>query len=586
MTDLRKDSTQSATRPSGPVLSMSLRPVGAGGDGLVLRPGETISVGSDALNRLQLSHASVLAYHCRLKVEADRVVIVPLGEGVVSVRGKLLVRPTVLRLGTVVHFGALAFELASGVQGSRDAPGGASFRDAVWQSFRSAPWFVVSGLLHFLIFLLLQQVVWQEANERRSVALRSGALPEEADFLDEVPAPDEVDLVEPEVEALEVGLDDVEESWEEPSEEAHEEFSFSEASDLVVGQASHGAGGGLLGSAAVVLAPPGPRGSGSLSGHLTAMRGSGLDVVFVIDTTSSMGPFLDGAKNTIDRFVTLLAALVQDLSIGIVAYRDRGDEYVTRSLDLSQDRYEILNFLEDLYPAGGGDVPEAVSEALSEAVHQVHWRSRSSRVVILVGDAPPHESSWNRLRSTVVQFVRARGRSNRSVVSTIFAGDPELSDPDTFSASSAFAEIARLGQGDFLPLGQHSSVDRRMLLTVIGVEYESQVWGLLASLSDGPRERLIQRKVEENDVDWLVGKVGRVPIHPNVVQALIQIGGRRVLESMRQILLDDRQHIASRNAALYVLRRTLRRPVRIDPTGQLERQRAEIERLDLLIGAF
>jgi hypothetical protein len=40
--------------------------------------------------------------------------------------------------------------------------------------------------------------------------------------------------------------------------------------------------------------------------------------------------------------------------------------------------------------SGGGDMPEALNEALHETVHGLSWRADAARMVVLVGDAPPH----------------------------------------------------------------------------------------------------------------------------------------------------------------------------------------------------
>jgi hypothetical protein len=206
-------------------------------------------------------------------------------------------------------------------------------------------------------------------------------------------------------------------------------------------------------------------------------------------------------------------------------------------------------------------------------------------VIILVGDAPPHQSSWNRLRSKIIQFVCPRDGAGASVVSALYAGDPTTADPNSYSAAAKFAEIARLGKGDFVTLEGRSSVDRRMLLAVIGVEYESEVWKLLAGIDGGVRSRLIDRRVKEKDIGWLCRKLTRLPIHPEVVAGLIRLGGKQVLGEMRRIVTDDRQAMQARNAALYVIRRLIPGRVHLDPRTSLDRQRAELERLDLLIGS-
>src|SRR5215203_5968725 len=64
-----------------------------------------------------------------------------------------------------------------------------------------------------------------------------------------------------------------------------------------------------------------------------------VEVVFCLDTTGSMGGLIDGAKAKIWSICNQIAGgkPTPDLKVGLVAYRDKGDEYVTKVFDLSDD---------------------------------------------------------------------------------------------------------------------------------------------------------------------------------------------------------------------------------------------------------
>ena len=80
-----------------------------------------------------------------------------------------------------------------------------------------------------------------------------------------------------------------------------------------------------------------------------------------------------------------------DLCWGLVAYRDRGDAFLTRTHDLTDDLGAFQQSLTGLQAGGGGDYPEALNEALIETVHRIGWRGAgTTRLVVLVADAPPH----------------------------------------------------------------------------------------------------------------------------------------------------------------------------------------------------
>ena len=70
-------------------------------------------------------------------------------------------------------------------------------------------------------------------------------------------------------------------------------------------------------------------------------------------------------------------------------YRDRGDEYITRSLPFTSDVRAFSERLQGVSAGGGGDEPESVNQALAEAV-RANWRPGAAKVMFLVGDAPPH----------------------------------------------------------------------------------------------------------------------------------------------------------------------------------------------------
>src|SRR5688572_23514986 len=99
------------------------------------------------------------------------------------------------------------------------------------------------------------------------------------------------------------------------------------------------------------------------------------EVVFVLDTTGSMGGLLDGAKKKIWSIANelLKGSPKPDLRVGLVAYRDKGDAYVTQVTDLTADLDKIYETLLGFQAQGGGDGPENVRQALHDAVTKISW---------------------------------------------------------------------------------------------------------------------------------------------------------------------------------------------------------------------
>src|ERR1700738_5410586 len=82
-----------------------------------------------------------------------------------------------------------------------------------------------------------------------------------------------------------------------------------------------------------------------------------VEVAFVLDTTGSMGGLIEGAKRKIWSIATAIVDSNPDAEIrmGLVAYRDIGDDYVTRTFDLTTDTQELYANLLEVRAHGGGD---------------------------------------------------------------------------------------------------------------------------------------------------------------------------------------------------------------------------------------
>ena len=96
-----------------------------------------------------------------------------------------------------------------------------------------------------------------------------------------------------------------------------------------------------------------------------------VEVAFVLDTTGSMGDLIDGAKRKIWSIATTIVETNSDadVAMALVAYRDRSDEYVVKTEQLSEDIQGLYGHPVRLQADGGDDTPESVNQALDEAVN-------------------------------------------------------------------------------------------------------------------------------------------------------------------------------------------------------------------------
>ncbi len=135
-----------------------------------------------------------------------------------------------------------------------------------------------------------------------------------------------------------------------------------------------------------------------------------VDVVFVVDTTNSMQDDIDAVKRDMRAILEHLRAHNPDYRVGVVAYRDIFDEYLTRTqLFLTDDDAHIDLAISALTVAGGDDWREHVYAGIHTALGQP-WRRGASQHIILMGDAPPHDDYANdprTLESVTAQAQRA-----------------------------------------------------------------------------------------------------------------------------------------------------------------------------------
>ncbi len=207
-----------------------------------------------------------------------------------------------------------------------------------------------------------------------------------------------------------------------------------------------------------------------------------VEVAFVLDSTGSMGGLIEGAKQKIWSIANRIVAEkpTPEVRIGLITYRDKGDEYVTRRFDLTGDIDEVFKNLQSFRADGGGDDEESVNQALHEAVTDLSWTSDRAvlKIVFLVGDYPPHMDYRNDVKYPVsCREAAAAG----IIINTVQCGDV----PDT---TTVWQEIARRAEGSFVALAQSGN------MTVMATPFDDEIGRTSAALGAtvvayGDRER-------------------------------------------------------------------------------------------------
>lgn len=177
-----------------------------------------------------------------------------------------------------------------------------------------------------------------------------------------------------------------------------------------------------------------------------------IEVCFVLDTTGSMGGLIEGAKQKIWSIANAMIAAkpTPDLQVGLVAYRDRGDDYVTKTVALTNDMDLVYARLKEFAAGGGGDTPESVNEALQDAVQKMAWSKDRDvlKIIFLVGDAPPHMDYAD---GPKYQQVCQDAMKADLVINTVQCGDAT----DT---ATIWRDIAKLGEGRFAAIPQSGNM--------------------------------------------------------------------------------------------------------------------------------
>ena len=129
----------------------------------------------------------------------------------------------------------------------------------------------------------------------------------------------------------------------------------------------------------------------ALEDYLNDLGGRRIDLAIAIDCTASMSGELQVAQSGLDDLLIFAGDLARELRFGLVAYRDRrAKDFETKAWDFTTHLGAARTALWSLSADGGGDRPELVYEALQRALGELDWRAEHEKILVLVGDAPPH----------------------------------------------------------------------------------------------------------------------------------------------------------------------------------------------------
>lgn len=181
-----------------------------------------------------------------------------------------------------------------------------------------------------------------------------------------------------------------------------------------------------------------------------------IDLAFCIDTTGSMSAEIENVKAKTKELVAKLAGgkPTPVIRVGLVAFRDRGDEYVTKVFPFSEDIDKVVKDISSLRAGGGGDAPEAVNQALHASLNDLKWsaNSKTLKLLFLIGDAGPNPADNAHDWKTEAKSAISRGIQ----INTL--GCQGLEQFSENEGVGVFKQIAKLADGKFESLAYRTEI--------------------------------------------------------------------------------------------------------------------------------
>jgi len=136
----------------------------------------------------------------------------------------------------------------------------------------------------------------------------------------------------------------------------------------------------------------------------------------------------------------------------------------------------LNNFLRQINAEGGGDYQEAIDEGLRIAIQEMNWRPKAKKIIVLIGDAPPHTEKVQECTRQVVTFHRQMNGMVSALDTSVDTFKPSAQFAAEYNATDRvlpdFRLIADLGGGEAARLTDVERVIRQLVVMVFGSRWE------------------------------------------------------------------------------------------------------------------
>jgi von Willebrand factor type A domain len=332
--------------------------------------------------------------------------------------------------------------------------------------------FPLSVAIHVLVLLFLIVTVHEErGRELIMVNLEAGGGGGNANEMQNLDVP-------------EVPMPDTQQQMNQP--QALDTSQVGMANDYV-----RAAGGGGIG-----IGRGGGMGSGygrgigaGFGGFIGQLRRKGLDVVLVIDGTGSMRLIINDVKAKMAQLIQAIHRLVPIARVGIIVFGGRGEKREVQPLTLSPQK--LTDFLNQIKAKGGGEWEEDTFGACKYAIDSMDWKPYAKKVIVLVGDSPPHKSDFAPLIALIKKFRTENGTFNTVDVAAEeherFEREfwlkvhreepPKISPLPEFyrQTEAAYKVLSAAGGGGMRSLTHNVHINEQVLILAFGEQWQSQV---------------------------------------------------------------------------------------------------------------
>jgi hypothetical protein len=229
-------------------------------------------------------------------------------------------------------------------------------------------------------------------------------------------------------------------------------------------------------------------GSG-FGGFIGELRRKGLDVVLVIDGTGSMNLIIDDVKAKMAQLIQSIHRLVPIARVGIVVFGGKGEKMDSQPLTLSPQKLD--DFLSHITAKGGGEWEEDTYGACEFAINKMDWKPYAKKVVVLVGDSPPHKEDFQPLIQLIHKFKDENGTFNTVDVAAEeherFEREfwlkvhreepPKISPLPEFyqQTRAAYKVLANAGGGSMKSLTKDTHINQQVLILAFGEQWQNAV---------------------------------------------------------------------------------------------------------------